>query len=487
MKEKKLYPRDAKTMFGIAVQGLISVAGAAMMQTMFMVYLTDYAGIGPWGAVLATTVLFAGRIFDVINDPIEGWIMDSAKVTKLGKYKKFIIVSVILSTLALVFLYNIPNGIVKTPLLVGIWVILFYFMYDVGISFNAFIPLTRSLTNDDVLRAKFFSVSRIVATCGGIPMGLIMSAALAVGNRMGGIKNAIGLLSGGAITIIGLVSLLGVCMVKEGKHDTAENQDGRVKFRDIFNMLKINKAMAVQLLSSLFSGFMWTITVAVETYYVKWAYCADLTTGVVDNGKLATYTIMLGMASMLPIFLITGFSPAIIRKMGSNVKAQMLSLCLTIIPSIALYVLQLTGILQTSFPLLFSLVFIICCGTGIGYVPTTGIWTECIDYNRYKTGKEMGGMVTAVRNILEKGQGAIAGAITGALLIAIGYNVDSATGNFLGDLSKMPALLNNFVLLMGPVPAVLAVISVLIYKKWYPITPEIKQQMKEYFENQEDV
>jgi Na+/melibiose symporter-like transporter len=484
-KQKKAYPYDFKTMFGISIQGLISVGGAALMSTMFMVYLTDYAGIGPWGAVLGTTVLFVGRIFDAINDPIEGWIMDSAKVTKLGKYKKFIIASIIISMISLTLLYNMPDSIVSMPVVAGTWVIFFYFLYDIGTSFNAFIPFTRSLTSDDVLRAKFFTMSRIVGTIGGIPMGLLMSAALAIGARTGSIKHAMGGLIAVAITVIGGISLLGIFLVKEGKYAPKDEKGERVKFSDIFTMIKTNRAMSTQVFSTLFSGFMWTIVVAVEVYYVKWAYFADLTTGVVDNDKLAMYSIILGMASMVPIFLATGFSPLIIKKIGSNVKAQMLSLFLTIIPSALLYIFQLVGILQSSFPLLFILIFLVCCGSGIGYVPTTNIWAECIDYNRYMTGKEMGGLVGAIRSLLEKGQGAIAGGVTGVLLIAIGYNVDSDTGNYLGDLSKMPSLLNNFALLMGVIPALLAVIAIFIYKKWYPITPELKQKMKEQFERED--
>jgi Na+/melibiose symporter-like transporter len=48
----------------------------------------------------------------------------------------------------------------------------------------------------------------------------------------------------------------------------------------------------------------------------------------------------------------------------------------------------------------------------------------------------------------------------------------------------MPGLLNNFALLMGVIPAVLTVISLVIYKKWYPITTELKQKMKEQFDSE---
>ncbi|HHV11859.1 MAG TPA: MFS transporter [Clostridiales bacterium] len=486
MKVKKQYPYDFKTIFGISIQGLISVAGAALMSSMFMVYLTDYSGIGAWGAVLATTVLFVGRIFDAVNDPIQGWIMDNYKGGKWGKYKPFVFASVIGSTVALIFLYNLPDSFAKIPLLAGIWVFFFYFAFDVATSFNAFIPFTRSITDDDVLRSKFFTVSRIVGTCGAIPLGMITTIALAVGDKLGGIKNAIGILTVAMLIPVGAISLVGVACVKEGKHREEGENHERIKFRDIGRMLTQNKAMLTHVLASLFSGFMWTLMTTVEIYYLKWAYCADLTTGAVDNGKLAMLTIVLGMASIVPILFATPFSPILIKKLGSNIKVQILSIGLSAIPCALITVFQYMGILQKNLPLFLVLVFAGGMISGLGYVPATGIWAECIDYNRYKTGKEMGALVQAVRGILEKGQSALAGGIVGSLLIAIGYSVDAKTGDYLGNLSKMPGILNNFGVIMGIIPAVLAVVAVIVYKKMWPITPEIKQAMKEQFEKDQE-
>ncbi|MBT1170708.1 MFS transporter [Bifidobacterium sp. SO4] len=476
------YPYDGKTMFGMAAQGLISIAGAALMSAVFMNYLTDYAGIGAWGATLATTVLFAGRIFDAFNDPIEGWIMDSAKTTKHGKYKKFIIASVVISAVSLILLYNIPNAIVSNPLLVGIWVVFFYFAYDVGTSFNAFLPLVQSVTEDDTLRAKFFTVSRIVGTVGAIPMGMVMTLALALGNSMGGIKNAIGILVSAAVIVVGGISLVAICMVKEGHHSVRDEKHPVVKPRDILNMLQSNKALAVNFLACLFFGFTWTLTSAVATYYLKWGYNANLVTGQVDNAQFAVQTLILSAASLVPIFAVTAFSPIMVRKCGSNLKAMEISIAMMIVPAALIFVLQMVGILQQNFWILFLLLFLVNCASGLTFVPGYGLWTECIDYNRYLTGREMGGLVNAIKALLEKGQNAIAGAITGVLLIAIGYNVDSATGAYLGDLSQMPALLDKLSFLMGVVPAVLALLALLVYRCAYPITPEIRAAMRERFD-----
>ena len=67
--------------------------------------------------------------------------------------------------------------------------------------------------------------------------------------------------------------------------------------------------------------------------------------------------------------------------------------------------------------------------------------------------------------------------MVGAVLIAIGYNVDSVTGNFLGDVANIPTMLNGFIIIMGLIPAVLAVIAALIYRK-YPLDNKERAVMR---------
>lgn len=67
------------------VNGLCTV----FMSSLFMQYMTDYAGLGAMGAALATSLLLFARIFDAVDDPLQGFIMDRGRRTKIGKYKPF--------------------------------------------------------------------------------------------------------------------------------------------------------------------------------------------------------------------------------------------------------------------------------------------------------------------------------------------------------------------------------------------------------------
>ena len=161
--------------FGTAMMCLTNCIAASLMTSWFMQYLTDYAGLGTFGAVMGTVLLFVMRIFDAVNDPLEGWIMDKAKVGKHGKYKPFIIISIICESVGLAALFFIPGSIVTKPALVVIWVILAYLIYDIGASFYAPTLVYRTLTLDTAKRGKLMIAPRMLNMIIGMVCGSIIS------------------------------------------------------------------------------------------------------------------------------------------------------------------------------------------------------------------------------------------------------------------------------------------------------------------------
>ena len=61
-KEKNPEAVGGKEIFGVTALSTMSGMSSIFMSSMFMVYMTDYAGLGAWGATLATTLLLVARI-----------------------------------------------------------------------------------------------------------------------------------------------------------------------------------------------------------------------------------------------------------------------------------------------------------------------------------------------------------------------------------------------------------------------------------------
>lgn len=474
-KAKQAYPLDFKTKFGFSFMGWMNTAGNSFMTSLFMIYLTDYSGIVN-AATLGTILLLIGRIIDAVDDPIQGFIMDSAKEGKYGKYKPFILLSSVLTFLAIIALFCFPTAVGSRPILITIWVILFYLLYDIGMSFYAQAPLIQSMSDDAQVRGKLIVFPRVFGMIAAIPMAFFLPMVAGINNSFNNMQTSFRVTTLAVLLPVFALSLLGISLIKEGKHKTVTEEE-KLTIRDIFTTLKENKALLICKASALFTGFVWTMLFAVTTYFVKWNYCADLTTGAVDSGLFGTYTTIMGMAQMLPMMAAAIVSPWILKKFFRNdpLKYTIFSNLLTAGILGVMFVMYLLGLLNAAafFVLLFAAMF----GLGLGFVPGSLLDVESMDYGYWKLGKEVSGICNAVSNFLSKAQSALSSALVGLILILVGYQVNSVTDEYVGELSALPHMLKWFMVVMTIGPIVLYLIGTLILRK-YPINDAVREEMK---------
>ena len=481
-KEKKVKTAESvgfKEMFGVTALSTNNGIAVTFMSSLFMVYMTDYAGLGAWGATLATTLLLAARIIDAVDDPIQGFIMDSGKVGKHGKYKPFFMLSIAMTFIGTVALYALPNAITKTPVLVTIWVIFFYLVYDIGTSFYNPNLLYRTMTSDTEQRAKLLIGPRLWVMILGMFGAALSVIVVSIQAAVGSFKTAYMILALVSMLIASAVSIIGWFMVKE-KHVVEQDEDDKVRFSDFFTLLKENDAILVDFFKCVFTGFIWTFLFAAPVYYVKYAYCTDLTTGVFDTAKYGTYSMIVSLMMLFPLLIGTMVATPILKAFkGDFVKMQKFDYLMQGVGGLVLFVGQILGILQKVPAIFFAGMFIMAMFIGIDFVPGSSIGMEIMDYTIYKTGKDRSALTGVLSKFLEKAQSAVSSALVGGILIAIGYQVDSVTGNYIGDLAKMPTLLTWMIVVMGVLPAVFAIIGILILKK-YPIDHAKRLEIQEY-------
>ena len=474
-KEKNPDKLGFKSYLGMTLMGTTDSLGAGIMSGLFMMYLTDYAGIGKWGAILGTTLLMVARLFDAVNDPLEGWIMDRAKVGKYGKYRPFILLSILMSFIGVTGLFALPSGTANSPVIICVWVLFFYLLYDMGASFYAPNLVYRTMTLDPNERGKLLVGPRMY----GMFISMLCASFLAIINginkAINNMHTAFSITVGGSMILTCVISVIGLALIRERHHVEREKED-KVKFTDIFRLLKENAALRIKILDTLFSGFIWTFLFATMAYYMKWAYCADLTTGAVDTEKLGFLTMFSSMLMMMPLLLGTVIANPIMKKIGSPIKFHKILIMMQALPCLALFVLHITGLLQKSPVPFFLCALVVTVAIGMDYIPSETLNIEVMDYEIYRSGKDRSALCNACTKFLTKGQSAISTGMIGIILAAIGYEVDSVTDTFLGELSAIPTMLTWFIVIMGLVPGILGVISYLILRK-YPVTDEIRAAM----------
>lgn len=470
----------AKECIGVTALSTMGGVAAIFMSTMFMQYMTDYAGLGAWGASLATILLLVARLFDAVDDPIQGFIMDSGKVGKHGKYKPFFMISIIMTAVGTILLYALPDGITSSPVLVTVWVIFFYLVYDIGTSFNNGNLLYRTMTDDVNERAKLVIGPRVWVMIIGMLGSAMMMIIVAINSFTGSYKKSYAVVAAAASLIAALISVIGWFMVKE-KHVVQQDEEEKVRIKDFFELFKVNKAMVVHFVKCIFSGFIWTLLFATPTYYVKWGFCTDLSTGQVDMALLGTYSLIVSMMMLLPLLLGSFIATPLMKLLKSPIRLTRLNLLLQAIGGGVLFVAQILGVLQSMPWLFFVGMFIMALAIGVDFVPQSTVEMEIMDYTIYKTGKDRSALSGVVNKFLEKAQTAVSSALVGAILIAIGYNVDSVTGDYAGDIANIPTMLNWFIVIMGLVPCILGIIAFIVYR-FYPITNEVRADMRKYLE-----
>ncbi len=132
--------------------------------------------------------------------------------------------------------------------------------------------------------------------------------------------------------------------------------------------------------------------------------------------------------------------------------------------------------------LFISLAFVAGIPANVATIPALLLTNECADYVEYTTGKNMAAMTSAVNNLMQKTQSAIAVLIPGIVLMVVGYSVDASTGAYAGDLTRLPHMVNGLTLIITLIPFIVSTLSWAIYKFAYPITPEFRKTMTDELE-----
>ena len=475
-KKKHEYPDNFKGYFGYAGMYTMATVATALVTSYFSVFLTDYAGLdSSWSTMIATIILLVGRVVDAIDDPIQGWIMDSSKTTKKGKYKKFQLLSIVLMGISLVGMYFLPEFVKSNRVIVTIWMLIFYLIYDFGYSFDASVPLQQAMTLDENVRSAQHFWVRISSIVIGMLMSSFLSVYAKFKNMTGSVSSGFGITTTIYVLVALVVSVIALTFVKESHSVEEENEEKeRITFKQIISIFTENKAMQNVFLSLLVYGLIYPFMFAANVYYVKWTYFS--VNGVVDDAAFGGFNIVLTISVMMAMFISIFLTRPAIKKMGS-VKLMIVTSYLKAALGVLLVVLHFTGILQKSVYLFVGVFSLMYFFQGFSTIPMGIVKTESIDYNEWTTGKKNGAIVTAGYKFLEKAQAAVTSTATLGMLAAFHYGVDAVTGNLTSDaLANFSTMQTGLIIVLAFVPAVMSVLTALIMRK-YPIQGEVREKM----------
>lgn len=415
-----------------------------IVNTFLMFYFTDVVGLAP--AFLGVLFMVA-RIWDAINDPMAGWLVDNTH-SRMGKFRPWILIGTITNAIVLVIMFMNPD--IKGAGQYVFYSVLFL-LWDVtytleDISYWSMIP---ALAEDEGERNVISVIPRIFAAFGNIAVGTF---GLAVVNAMG--KVAPGALptpaqqSTGffwlAVFIAVIFVITNVITVIYVREKVVVPQVKKFRFREIYTVIVKNDQLLVILASITLYTLAINLTGTLGLYWFKY--------DVGDAGLYGKFYFT-AAAQILAMFLFPAFAKKFSRR-----KVFALSAILPIIGYVSLYIVGKA--FGDNFILMAVAGVVLFFGFGFSLVLTSVMLADAVDYGEWKLGARSESIVFSMQTFMVKLAMAVSGLLTG---------VGLATFGFVANAEQSPAALTGIRLLMFVVPGLLIALSLAIYLKGYKL------------------
>ena len=454
--KKKKSAVSIKHWLGYAAGDCGGVMTFALMGSIATRYYTNVLKVNPY--VLAT-ILLIWNIWDAVNDPLMGILMDKVyakKQNRNGKFRPWILRATPLLAISFIVFWTVPTFFEGTTMLV----VLFFtkLLYE-GAYTMLNIPmgsLLSAMADDDEQRASLSSAR-------GFGSGLASVAAPAIAPlilaKFGDTAKSFRIISI-ICASIGFVLCLCHYFFTEEKHVVSSSLDiESLKLKDILLSFKENKPFLALCIHGMCLCTMQYVSNTVGTYMYS---------DVLGNIGLMSTSTLLSMPFMLLIFV---FSPKIAKNIGliPFIKYSLLA-------SVALYgglfVLQVITDINVYVYLIWSSV-----AAGIGQVSTILQWgmvAEAIDYNEYITGKRTEGTIYGTFNLTRRIGQTVGNSLAVLALSWFGYNANVAVQ------SSSAIFGIKFLCLVAPALFLLG--SWAAFQFIWNITPETQAKIKQYKE-----
>ena len=424
-----------------------------------------------------TAIVVAARIFDALNDPIMGNIIERTR-TRWGKFKPWLVIGILSTSVVVYLAFNTDLQGWSFVWFFGI----IYFMYSItytmhDISYWGMVP---ALSSDANARNQFTARATLFAGIGGtvasvlIPMFTVGDMAIG-----GSTTTAYGIIA----LIVCILAPLFLCFTIFGVRENREYTDAPpVSFKKIWRTITGNDQLLwislIFLLQQIGNGF---IVGGIGSTYIYFDFGYE-------GGLFSLFSIV-GMS--VTAFLMI-FYPAISRK----IKRKKLMGILAAISLVGYAVMLAAGLFLPSDMTKFWMVVVGYMLSNFGqygyYLIMMISIINTVEYNEYRTGERDEAIIASLRPFLTKLASALIVLITNASYIIFGVTgytnrisdfenqcarklitesekISSISGVISGiEPGKTLALL----LCMVIIPCALMLVSYVLYKKHYKLNED---------------
>lgn len=497
---KKLKPLRMPEIIGYGIGALGIDLSYGLCNSFFFKFCNTRLGVS---SAFLTLVVVISRIWDGINDPMMGTIVDFTK-TRWGKYRPWMFLGATLNSVVLILMFLSPakifgfstGGVYAFVAIVYLFWGMTFTMVD--IPYWSMVP---ALTNDPNQRNVVSATPRLFS---GIAQFIVSGGTIIIVNMLGGVSATDdgATLTAGQIKGFPIWAAICACIMLAGLYTSTFVSHERIitpkvekfSFKNTIKVVTSNDQLVAFIFTAFTFNTSWYLMSAMGTYFFEI---------VAGNESLVTlFAAVCGLGQLIGLLIM----PSIAKKFGKKrvIQTAFLSalfgdIVMVIISRFFLSEMKLTmagsatkygsiSVLGFDFSVLFIpfaiFAFIACVGIGMSFTCQTVMLADIVDYGEYKLGTRNDSTVFSMKSFLLKFALTTQTLITGVALSL--SKTDAAYEKFSSDATLVAAKaftatqMEVVTDVMFIIPPVLALIAFIIFTKKYRLYGDLEKKVNEF-------
>ncbi|MCD8153642.1 MAG: glycoside-pentoside-hexuronide (GPH):cation symporter [Clostridiales bacterium] len=406
----------------------------ALVSTYILVFMTDTFGVAPAAAGVIMTV---AAIWDAINDPIMGTLVDRTK-TRWGTYRPYLLLVPLPWAIVCCMLFAAPELTAQGKIVYAAVLYICYGMLltALEIPYNAVLP---TMTRNEMEKNDAIAVSTFIASIAILIVSSFTTNLVAV---FGGDDPAKGYFT---VVLIGAVLMVITNWIAFAKCKEKYTVDivKESPFKGLGSLMKMKEVYPMLAFWCL-GCILFQIIMASSIYYCMYY--------LMNPALISTYMLVISISGMVGVMVLM---PFILRKVQGSMKK---AVTYTQIVCVVCYLI-LFFVGGKSIPLLYILTFVACMFSTMTNAFRSMTVVGFTDYVLLEKGRQMNGTISAIGGFSYKCGTAISNAILSFVLAATGY-VAGAIG---GQTDAFMLGINSVRFLVPLVATVLYIICIQFY------------------------
>lgn len=395
--ERKLFNRNK---WAYSVGGIGRDMVYQLVATFFITYV-QFSGLGLSAAQFTVIgiMLVIGRIWDAVNDPVMGSIVENTH-TRYGKFRPWILIGAILTAIVIVFMFNFrPTGWGFVVFFFAMYLLWEMFFTLNDIPYWSLIPaLSKNKKDRDTVTTMVVVFAAVGAFAGNAIITLTTVGRMVKGYSMISFTFAIFFVACSLLTVFG---------VREPKEIVPEKPE-KVSIKKMFSVIAHNDqllwASLALMLYSIGSGLLTALG-----YNFFW----------LEIGYNGTLTMIFIISFAISNILIQSFYSALAKRFTRK-QLMTYSFIALIFGYAMMLLIGWVDFLPVNIVTACLFGVFVFGGQAIFYMVVIVNMTNTIEYNEYKTGDRNEAIVFSLRPFVAKMSSAIQGLIVTMVLVVSG-------------------------------------------------------------------